>query len=33
MILNPSTRNVIVRGVENTGDTKSLRAVAVCLGL
>jgi hypothetical protein len=31
MILNPQTGSVIVRGIQNSGDTKSVRAVAVCL--
>lgn len=30
-ILNSATGNVVVRGIQNTGVTKHLRAVAVCL--
>jgi hypothetical protein len=32
-ILNPATGNVVVVGIQNSGDTKSVRAVAVCLGV
>ena len=32
-ILNPATGNVVVAGIQNGGDTKSVRAVAVCLGV
>jgi hypothetical protein len=31
MVLNPDSGGVIVRGIQNTGDTRSVRAVAVCL--
>lgn len=30
-VLNPATDNVVIRGIQNTGATKHLRAVAVCL--
>jgi hypothetical protein len=30
-ILNPATGNVVIVGIQNGGDTKSIRAVAVCL--
>jgi hypothetical protein len=31
MVLNPDSGNVIVRGIQNTGGSKDLRAVALCL--
>jgi hypothetical protein len=31
MVMNPDSGNVVVRGIQNTGDSKNLRAVALCL--
>jgi hypothetical protein len=31
MVLNPDSGNAVVRGIQNTGGSKDLRAVALCL--